>query len=245
LYAKAKKLRLHCMKLWFTALISLCILSCRTFEGKYYESFGEGWGGAHYQFRDNGTFSYRSSYDLGGDTGTGTYRILAGRIRFEFDSTQPRAVPAPRMTMIRRANEDSSRVLRVRVTDETGYGLPGAIVMLSDGPVQRTAATSLEGEAYLPDNIRQDSVVLIIRYTGYHRVETRISLKSVQRVNVQMIPDNEGMLRPIAAGTVWSYRFSRMHSGELLLSRTRYSVEYDEKRRKLMRHRTEVKLEPR
>lgn len=221
------------------------IYGCRTIDGSYYESFGAGWGGANYYFHKDGTFSYRSRYDVGGDTGCGNYRVMMDRIKFEFDSTKAVFVPPATFTFLNREADDSSRALVVKVFDESGIELPGAIVSVKYGSLTMAGQTSIEGSTRFMLDRYIDSLMLNVNCFGFHKTDTVISARMIQLVNIRLIMSWEGWTSTVDSGTVWKFRYRKNRFGVIFLNKTTYSYDYDDDyRRDFVRRRQTRTLLP-
>ena len=198
-------------------IVFLSTISCRvpkTLEGEYYESFGEGWGGATYTFYPDGTFEYRAQYDVGGLEGKGKYEINCRRLKLVFsgDSISARTSEIRKTEYIR---QDTLWEINVLVLQDTTIEpLAGALIIISDslGKDLIGKTTDLNGKATVPVNGYTGAVKVTVKCVGMQLTTTQLDHPGVYSLSAHLI--FRSLSQPLPAGTSWKYRIIYYSTGD-------------------------------
>lgn len=232
------------------ALFCLCIatffISCRTISGEYYESFGEGWGGADYEFHKDGTFKYSSRYDVGGEYGNGTFSIRFGRLKLRFETAASEPYTSAGFCFSRRDSSELNNTFHIQVRDENKVPIPFAIISYSvlGDTNHHTLFTDIDGNRTLSINEKSDSIEIRIRTVGYDDFKKQIEVSSFDSITIGLFPNPRRGQAPVDSGAVWKFNLHKMESKEIILVDRRIEMVevgdgYSYKR---VRHRDEKKL---
>lgn len=242
---KRQGLRLTYMKQWCCVLIFLSTISCRTIEGNYFESFGTGWGGAHYTFHTNGTFAYESHYDVGGGYGQGIYSYRWGRMRMAYGTTPKRIELGGEFNASSVSTSDTSyHEIRLFVNDENNYPMPGALIRIfsSSNVVITGCYTDMEGYARLMNiSTREDSVIVHIHCMGYMQLRQKIALSGLTTIRAQLAVAVDNGMCAIDSGSVEEFRVRKFRKDSFLLKRSERRQEWSEDGKRVSRRYKVVK----
>lgn len=224
-------MRRSCVLLSMKQLAILILImgycSCRTIQGEYYESFGAGWGGATYHFHRNGTFEYKSQYDVGGEYGSGRYKIRAGHLLLMFTDSYPEAYTSATYCLYDRDSLDTTRNFTLILVDENREPLPFGIVQYStDKDTSKIGFTlDIDGnfQLHLADSV--DTLSVKVRYPGYDLFQKSMEVGKYDSIKIQMIPNPNWMLTPVDSGTVWKYGYKKVDSKTIRLTERRVDEE--------------------
>lgn len=198
-------------------------IGCRSIEGNYSESFGNGWGGANYHFHSDGTFEYDSHYDVAGERGAGNYRIRAGHLVMTFTKPNELSYVSADYVLFNRDSSDATHNFTVVVLDENRDPLIGAVIIFTGrhDSINAGIVTDLDGTAKGKFELPTDSVRLKVRFPGYSPVEKEIELTKFDSIKIQMRPDLNIGITPIDSGTVWKYKYKRKNNRTIMLTERR------------------------
>ncbi len=193
--------------------------SCKTISGDYYESFGEGWGGADYQFRKDGSFTYESHYDVGGEYGNGTYTIRFGRLKLRFESANSETYTSAVFCYARRDSAELNNTFTLLLRDENKIPIPFAAVSYSvvgDTSI-RNVTTDFDGKLQIPFDEEVDTLKFHIRSPGYDDFRKQIEVDAYDSLTVYLLPNPRSGHVAIEAGSVRKYSFRQINRKEIRL----------------------------
>ncbi|MBI3511975.1 MAG: hypothetical protein HY064_15055 [Bacteroidetes bacterium] len=183
--------------------------------GDYYESFGAMGGGANYHFSKNGMFTYSSHYDVGGEVGSGTYKVRLHSIIFNF-SAYDQKKDSSSITV---SKNDSINVnyweVEVTVSDTSKYPMIGAMIIYSDSMGNKLGGKScdLDGKARIHVADYLGALNIEIKMTGYNSCTLKLRQRGHYRVNVSM--KESGYFTVVADGTKWKYHLNYFSRDEI------------------------------
>ena len=200
-------------------LVVSLMCGCRTLHGDYIETFGPPGGQAEYHFSKNGTFTYKSHYDVGGAYGNGTYTVRFGRLKLKFNHAFTESYMSAGWCFTYRDSTEKGRSFHVTVRDENKEPLPLAIVSfgVSRDSLMENRATDLDGKCRFVCNDSSDSVVLRVRTGIYPTFEKLISVKAYDSIVLYLYSDPNWGRTAVDSGAVWKYNLRKGESKGLEL----------------------------
>jgi hypothetical protein len=202
----------------YSILILLLFSSCtfhKKLDGDYYESFGAGWGGANYHFNRNGTFTYAARYDVGGEKGSGNYRIGFCSITFDFTKYDEKRDSA-RVFLKKR---DTALIhhwdLQLTVEDTLKEALIAAMVLFSDstGKTLSGLTCDMDGHVLFIDTNYRGVIIVKAEYLGYG--SCTFTIKEAGAYNVEVLMQEGPALPEVATGTKWKYHLRKITKSKI------------------------------
>jgi hypothetical protein len=231
------------MKYFAPIVFFFLLSSCRSLEGTYYESFGEGWGGATYHFYADGTFQYESHYDVGGEHGSGYYQLRAGRLQLKFTGSNYQPYLAACFSYCQRDSADSTRHFTITFVDENHEPVPFVPVYYQseEDTFLRPMVSDFDGKISRQFSENTDSLNINVQYVGYITVEKWTDISKYDSIKIQLTPDPYWGMIAVDSGSVRKYSYKKMNSSTIRLTERVVDEELTENfrvkrtRRKLIR----------